>query len=488
MMGAGVAVALAGCGGGGNSTTGLVETTRSSSSSSSSSTSSPGAGPFDVAVIGAGISGMAAARALVNAGRRVVVLEARDRVGGRAFSDTRALGFPVDLGAEWFINVTPLDDDPTRTHNPLFDIAWANPSLAPLLQPDLGDRAFYQGSTRLSALDAADAITTVGAVLGAVETAGSLTRLDPATYPDQPFAQACQEAGLVGQPFFSLAQGVLIAEHGPDFATGSCLDASLTNEYGLPLSVPSTDNWLIGSGLGAFIATFATGLPISLSTPVTAIDYGGSGVKLTTPSGTVEARAVIVTIPMGVLASGTPSFSPALPDPYASTIQRLRMNLDEKIWLGFSENVFGDTVDNTLATPYVDTINTSPAQIRYVGQNLAMVLVNNGLASQLAGQGQDAMIQYALHDVVDVMFPGAAAKFTGGVASSWTYDPYSRGAFTGAMVGAVPLRTALSTPLANRVFFAGEAASLVQHSSLPGAYGSGQQAAAAALAALAASS
>jgi hypothetical protein len=80
-------------------------------------------GSLDCAIVGAGIGGLSAANTLMAAGKNVLVLEARNRVGGRALSDN-SFATPVDLGAEWFSFVTPKSGgSPGQTNNALFDLA-----------------------------------------------------------------------------------------------------------------------------------------------------------------------------------------------------------------------------------------------------------------------------------------------------------------------------------------------------------------------------
>src|SRR2546429_3286516 len=141
------------------------------------------------------------------------------------------------------------------------------------------------------------------------------------------------------------------------------------------------------------------------------------------------------------------------------------MGVVEKIALQFSKDIFNVGDINTLATPLVDQVNNSFVQAQLWGKNVGVCIVGSNLAS------------YALATMESMFGSAVSGAFVKGNNSSWLNDPYSRGAYTYATPGAVPLRTALATPVGNQVFFAGEALSILKHSSLPGAYDSGQTAA-----------
>jgi monoamine oxidase len=120
------------------------------------------------------------------------------------------------------------------------------------------------------------------------------------------------------------------------------------------------------------------------------------------------------------------------------------------------------------------------------GKNVGICIVGSGLARDLDAIGGSALIDHALTTMESMFGSSVRGAFVKGNNSSWLNDPYSRGAYTYATPGAVPLRTALAVPVGNQVFFAGEALSILKHSSLPGAYDTGQTAARLVLGALAA--
>lgn len=461
--------------------------------------SAPGNGPFDVAVIGAGPAGIGAARALASSGRSVVVLEARDRLGGRAYSDNDAFPeIPVDLGAEWFIQVVP--SGPGTTYNPLYDIAVASGRAAELgITPDPMRVRIYSGAATPAPDDQlVDPFLMAGALRAAIFGYGALSGCDPASCDPSAFADiSCEEAArragdLPSKPWYDFAAAPLINEIGAALSTVSVLDQWLL-QAPLPLVESAPDHQLIRSGMGNFISSLGAGIPVKLNTPVTAIDWGGSaGVRLATPAGTVRAKTVILSVPMGVLASEQIAFSPALPAPYLATIDQLPMRVVEKTWLRFSKPVFDVSDQLTYLGQALRTQGTPPGiQFNFFGTNVLGCIYGGPVALDLAGQGRDAMIEFARQSAAELFGPPPSGVAVTATTSTWHEDEFTRGAYTQAIPGGVGARLTLASEalsrdlLANQIFFAGEAsAPLTAHGSLHGSYLSGERAAAAALAAL----
>ena len=437
----------------------------------------PACGSLDCAIVGAGIGGLEAAQALIAAGKNVLVLEARNRVGGRALSDN-SFPAPVDLGEEWFYFVTPLaGGNAGQTNNALFDIA-ASRGLEVLA--DLFPRVFYDVTPPPMPLPPTDpdviaASATLASMLALINTAG-------ASGVDE---SAAATASLAADQWYDLCAGIVTQLHGADLSALGVIDLYNFSQLGMPIALPSADNRLLPGGMGNFTSTFANGVPLRLNTPVSSISWGHPcGVQIATPAGVVQATTAIVTVPLGVLASERLTFSPALPGPHQDAIGGLAMGAVEKVALQFSKDVFSAKM-NTLATPLVDKVKNSFVQAHLFGANVGICTVAGDLARSLAPLGETALIDHAL-SVMEAMFGSAvSAAFIRGSASSWLTDPYSLGAYTYAAPGAAPLRTALAAPVGNQIFFAGEALSVLKHGSLPGAYDSGQAAARLVLEALA---
>lgn len=463
------------------------------------STSAPSKGPFDVAIVGAGPAGIGAARALLGSGKSVVVLEARDRLGGRAHSDNEA--FPdisVDLGAEWFMQVFPTG--PNTTYNPLYDLAIASGKADELgVTPDPQSIRLHSGPLTLATPEELlDPLAMAAALNGAIFGYGALSGCDPNACDPSAFADISVEeaaraaGGLPSLPWYKFASAPIVNATGASLDNVSVLDLWLLQSPS-PLPAVGPDHHLIRSGMGNFISSLADGIPVKRRTPVTAIEWGGAnGVRLATPNGTVQARTVIVTVPMGVLSSGQIAFSPALPTPHLATFDQLPMAVVEKTWLRFSQPIFGIADQQTyLGQILRDDVIPPDIQFNFFGTNVMACIVGGDVALDLVRDGRDALIDFARQSAADLFGPPPPGVTVTATTSSWYTEEYTRGAYTHAIPGGVGARLTLASDamsadlLANQIFFAGEAcAPLTTRGSLHGAYLSGQRAAAAALAAL----
>jgi monoamine oxidase len=232
------------------------------------------------------------------------------------------------------------------------------------------------------------------------------------------------------------------------------------------------------TGMGNFIAQFATGLDIRLSTRVTEIDMTGADqIKVVTEQGQLTAKAVIVTAPTTVLAAGDITFLPALPDEYTQAFEDLPFGVVDKIGIAFSSDIFGDVAANTMVTQHLDTDRIGLALTKMAGAPMMNLIVADDQARELEAGGEAAIDAYAHEFVTDTFGAEAAAAIDRTISSAWGKDPLVMGSYSAARVGKVGARATLAEPIDNRLYFAGEAISTNAHSSLHGAYLTGQSAA-----------
>src|SRR5690242_1167918 len=222
-----------------------------------------GSGDFDVIVVGAGLAGLGAGQALRLRGMRAVVLEARDRIGGRCYCDN-TFPAPFDFGGQFFQQVVPHAFG--GTNNPLYDlyIDQGGPDVPITLAPD-----FYENGMRLPEAEQkpfADMRVAVGAELS---LAGGAAQIGT---PDMTAADAT--ANLAGQPWYTLTTAFLSLALDAPLQRLSCQD--FWNDFKFAVNIDgSTSDRVNPSGMGNFIAQFANDLDIRLSTRVTEIDLTG---------------------------------------------------------------------------------------------------------------------------------------------------------------------------------------------------------------------
>lgn len=287
-------------------------------------------------VVGAGVSGLTAARLLSDAGQTVIVLEARDRLGGRVYTE-RTTGRVTDLGASWVHGVTD---------NPLADLVqgWSMPTVEFTVgsyQPDGRAIAYYgPDGVRLSDDAAAafgeDVRTADAALVGAV--AGSL--------PDTSFGEAIEVAlstlsSITGGWDEDRTERVReFMRHRSEEQYG--VTADLLDAHGLDDDSVDGDEVVFPEGFDGLPTRLAEGLDVRLEHVVRIVRWNENGVTIITDHGELTADRAVVTVPVGVLKSGTLEFDPPLPPSHADALAGLEMNAFEKVFLRF-ETAFWDT-------------------------------------------------------------------------------------------------------------------------------------------------
>jgi len=306
--------------------------------------SSNGGSECDVIVVGAGAAGLAAGQELAALGLRAVVLEARDRIGGRCYCDN-TFPAPFDFGGRFYQQVVP--NAFGGTNNPLYDlyIAQGSQDESVVLVPD-----FYENGARLPDAKQSpfhDIATAVGAELAVAGITAQLGASD--------LSVADLTADLAGQPWYTLTTAFLGLAFDAPASRLSVLDVWNDLQFAInPDGSPSDKVNPIG--MGNFIARFADGLDIRLSTRVTEIDTTGADqVRVMTDQGPLSAKAVIVTAPVTVLAAGDITFRPPLPAAYSQAFDDLPFGVVDKIGIAFTSDVFAGASANSMVAQHLDT-------------------------------------------------------------------------------------------------------------------------------------
>lgn len=382
----------------------------------------------DVVVIGAGAAGIAAAHRLIASGKSVVLIEAADRIGGRALTDSTTFGQPYDVGCSW------LQGPETLPH-----LALARSRGFGLVDFGISTEMHFRGGRRATAAERRAYNRSWAQIEAALDGAEGLDVAAATVIPDAvPYSAAVQ--AWIGA-----------MDHGVDFADLSTADYKAYADLEV--------DYLVRDGLGALVALVGEGLPVRLSTAATRIDWSGPGVRVETTAGTIAARACIVTVSTGVLAGGGIRFSPELPADKQQAIADVPMGLLEKVGLMFDGARFGLS-DTGILTQLYDGPVPAPAchfLTFPTGHDYVVGFVGGSFGWEIAGEGAEAAIDFALAEFVRAVGSDARRHFLRGHFSGWSQNPLTIGAYSAARPGRHAARAALARPIGDRVFFAGEA-------------------------------
>ena len=236
--------------------------------------------------------------------------------------------------------------------------------------------------------------------------------------------------------------------------------------------------------MGNFVQSLATGLPIKLNTSVQRVTRDGSGVTVETNKGTFKAKTAILAVSTGVLGANVIEFKPALPVATREAIAALPLGVVYKAALGFKSDIFPQFNGMTSVVP----LGNQPAITyfaKFWGYNIVEVLADADLAYKIEGMSRSGQINFLLGRLEENA-PGAASAFDGRFTSSnWGHNTFTYGSYSHAKVGMTEARETLRKPVANQLYFAGEAvAQTSTFTLLQGAYNSGIAAASGALKAI----
>ncbi len=380
----------------------------------------------DVIVIGAGAAGIAAAHQLKAAGRRAIVLEARDRVGGRAFTDA-SLGPAYDAGA-MFIH--------WAERNPWVQIA-RDLGVATSDESWGGGFRVFAGGQPMADADRQRRRGAFGQIDRRLETV-DLAKRD---------VSIRDLLGDLGPDLAPIASSGLLLSIGEESERISARDYQ---------RLWAGDDLLVPSGYGNLVARHGAGLDIRLNQPVSEIRWDGPGVSVTTPAGTLRAQACIVTVPVGVLKAGAIRFTPALPARTRDALDGIGMGALTKIAL----KVEGDRFGISPGTSFLEA--GSPKRLMNFdlfpeGKDLIVAFCGGDHARELSAAGPAATRDH-LTTLLSSMIGSDIRKAVTGISfPAWWTDPFARGSYSVCLPGREAAREQLAEPIGGRLFIAGEA-------------------------------
>ncbi|MFK4835110.1 flavin monoamine oxidase family protein [Microbacterium sp. ZW T2_14] len=402
---------------------------------------------FDTIVVGAGVAGLTAARLLVEAGRDVVVLEGRDRVGGRISTDRR-FGLVTDMGASWIHGIT---DSPVAAAAEAFGMRMVEFTVGGY-QPDSRPIAYYGPDGRRLTDAAAQAFVED---IHSVDAA--LLEVIATSAPDASYRDVT-DAALAAQGWDAerTARVREFLEHRSEEQYGAWIEDLAA--HGLDDDAIEGDEVVFPDGYDRLPRRLAEGLDIRLIHVVSRVQWSEQGVVVTTDHGAFSADTAVVTVPVGVLQSEEFVIEPALPDPVAGALSRVSMNAFEKVFLRFRTRFWDDGV-------YAIRQQGPESRWWHSWYDLTALHDTPTLLTFAAGPAAVETRDWTEEEIVDSilvqlrrLYGDRVEKPTAVHVTDWQDDPWSHGSYAYMTVGsATSDHDDLATPIGGVLHLAGEA-------------------------------
>jgi monoamine oxidase len=395
----------------------------------------------DVAIIGAGAAGLGAYSALAGQGLSVLILEARDRIGGRALTSYLPGGIIFDAGCEWLHSAD---------HNAFVPIANALHFDLAEAPPHWGEQSY---TVNFPLAEQRDFHAAMEAFYSRLEAASKL--------PADTSAAVWLEAGNRWNP---LIDAVSCYVNGSELSAVSVYDAESYFETVL--------NWRVREGYGALISAYGACCNVAFQTCVSGIDHTARPIKLETSRGTVRADRVIYTLPTTLIAEEAVRFRPPLPQKVTAS-NGLPLGYAEKVMLAIDEPEMFPEEGHLFGA--INRTETGSYDLRPLGQPCIEAFFGGSFARDLEAAGQ--LSSFAIEELTALLGSSFRSKVHPRAASSWARDRFAKGSYSHALPGHSKDRAILAAPVDGRLFFAGEATSSEFFSTAHGAYESGVRAA-----------
>ncbi|THD85144.1 FAD-binding protein [Aliigemmobacter aestuarii] len=378
----------------------------------------------DVVIVGAGAAGLAAAKTLREKGLSFLVLEAMDRIGGRAWTTDTDFGVPFDIGCAWLH---------AADRNPFFPEAQA--AGWTLYHHDMALDHLYFGSRRADAAEMVRMREAEAALAACIEAhAGPDDRLS-ALIGDCHCLRA--NSTFAGPMDFGADDDEISVA---DFRSAADLDP----------------NYFTREGFGALIHRWGADVPVTTGAPVRRLAWDGPGVVAEGRFGAVRARAAIVTASMGALQFEEMGFFPRLPDAHVEAIFDLPMGLLTKIPVTVSGTRLG-------LKPFDDLLIERHARHDLFflcfpwDLDLMVGFVGGDFAWEMEAAGTAAAVDFVTDRLIDIFGSDVRRAVGHGIMTNWGGERYVRGGYAAARPGKAHARDVLRTPVGDRIWFAGEA-------------------------------
>jgi monoamine oxidase len=414
-----------------------------------------------ILVVGAGISGLGAAKDLHDSGYEVTVLEARNRIGGRIYTD-RSLGFPLERGANW-IHSNKLDSNRLMSLKEELGLKTNITVLSPM-----GFKLFDKDGKALTLSE--EDFEKIEFRIGLIAYIASYIK-PSATLEDG--INFLKRMGLLSFAPNAVLQAII-----QSVELGSAEDeenipiGALVSEY--EYMENAGDDEEVFGGFDQFTSHLSKNLDIKLNSPVSKITYSSDGVEVFTNDKTYTPDVVVVTVPLGVLQKNLIEFVPDLPEKKKEAINNISWGSVNKVIFKFPYNFWGDVENFFIEREDRHAFTTWLSNEVMVNEPVIYSFFSGEFSRNMEKETDDYIIEEAMKSL-RVAYGDDIPEPEAYLITRWGMEPYILGSYSapGHNQDDLKLRTELANPIQNKIFFAGEATSVLEYGFTHGALNTG---------------